>query len=904
MGPEAKTKEQLLAELSELRERVAELEAERLERKKADEAPCPSKDQFRAIYEQAPLGIALLDSQTGQFLNVNYRYAEIAGLTPAEMLQLDFQSITHPDDLEADLSNMARLRAGEIRFFQMEKRYVRPGGAIVWVRLSVAPMWLEGESPTCHLAMVEDITDRKRVEDALRESENKNRFLADLIRLSSQPVGVGYPDGRFGLVNNAFEQLVGYGMEELQSIDWTRDLTPGEWRPMEQLKLEELHRTQKPVRYEKEYIRKDGARVPVELLVHLVTDADGKPKYYYSYVTDITERKKAEEHLRKSEERYRSLFEQSLDGILLTAPDGRIFRANPAACEMLGRSELEICEGGRECVVDTSDPRLSSALEERIKAGRFTGELRYRRGDSTPFTVELSSSSLSSEEGEARSHIIFRDISDRKQVEEKLTASEEKYRTLFENMNEIVAVDELIYDSNGQAVDWRILDVNPAYLRGSGKAREDIIDRCFSEIHGIEQALEPAISRFAQVVKTGEPVRFEQYFEPLGIHMLISAFHLGGARFATASIDVSEQKQTEHALVESKQFLRAALDGLAAHIAILDEDGTILLVNSSWRDFAETNGLPAEKVSEGTNYLHVCASVEGQEKDDATLFGDGIRRVLSGATESYSLEYPCHSPTDKRWFLGRVTPFPGDSPKRVVIAHHDITGRKHTEEAIRVQSEQLRALARRLAEVEEIERQKLARELHDQIGQNLSALGVNITLLKVLVPGGAREERLLGCLDDSGVLLEQTIALVRDLMVDLRPPGLDEYGLLEALRWYAANFSRRTGIAVEIVGEEPIQRLQPLQEIALFRIAQEALRNVLKHARATRVTLTHEKEGGLVRLIIADNGVGFDPTSQKPGAFRGWGILIMQERALGAGGKCRIESQPGRGARVLVEAAR
>jgi PAS domain-containing protein len=127
MEHEAKTKEQLLAELSELRERIAELEKERLERKREDEAPCLSNDQFRAIYEQAPLGIALLDSRTGQFLNVNHQYAEIVGLTSAEMLQLDFKAITHPDDLAADLNNMARLLAGESRSFQMEKRYVRPG---------------------------------------------------------------------------------------------------------------------------------------------------------------------------------------------------------------------------------------------------------------------------------------------------------------------------------------------------------------------------------------------------------------------------------------------------------------------------------------------------------------------------------------------------------------------------------------------------------------------------------------------------------------------------------------------------------------------------------------------------------------------------------------------------------
>ena len=93
---------------------------------------------------------------------------------------------------------------------------------------------------------------------------------------------MGYPDGRLGLVNKAFEQLTGYSREELRSIDWAKILTPPEWREIEQKKLEELHRTGQPVRYEKEYVRKDGTRVPIELLVHLVNDADEKPQYYYS----------------------------------------------------------------------------------------------------------------------------------------------------------------------------------------------------------------------------------------------------------------------------------------------------------------------------------------------------------------------------------------------------------------------------------------------------------------------------------------------------------------------------------------------------------------------------------------------------------------------------------------------
>lgn len=135
-------------------------------------------------------------------------------------------------------------------------------------------------------------------ERALHESLQRNTFLSDILDSASQPFGVGYPDGRLGIVNPAFEELTGYTADELQRIDWAATLTPPEWLDVERKSLEELHRTGKPVRYEKEYIKKDGTRVAIELLVHLVADKDGNPQYYYSFITDITERKQAEEVLK------------------------------------------------------------------------------------------------------------------------------------------------------------------------------------------------------------------------------------------------------------------------------------------------------------------------------------------------------------------------------------------------------------------------------------------------------------------------------------------------------------------------------------------------------------------------------------------------------------------------------
>ena len=141
---------------------------------------------------------------------------------------------------------------------------------------------------------------------------------------------------------------------------------------------------------------------------------------------------------------------------------------------------------------------------------------------------------------------------------------------------------------------------------------------------------------------------------------------------------------------ESEPFARSALDSLSAHIAILEESGVIVLVNETWRKFAASNGAVGN-VAEGANYLRVCESAVGKQFVDAAAFAEGIRSVLSGQREEFALEYPCHSPTEKRWFIGRVTRFPGDGPPHAVVAHEHITERKQAEEALRLRDRAIAA---------------------------------------------------------------------------------------------------------------------------------------------------------------------------------------------------------------------
>jgi PAS domain S-box-containing protein len=232
-------------------------------------------------------------------------------------------------------------------------------------------------------------------------------------------------------------------------------------------------------------------------------------------------------------------------------------------------------------------------------------------------------------------------------------------------------------------------------------------------------------------------------------------------------IDVHERVVVEEALQRSRHSLKAALDGLSASIAVLDDRGTILFVNKTWREFAEQNGLTADSVSEGTNYLQVCDGVAGEDSGEAARFAGGIRAVLSGETHSYVVEYPCHAPDKKRWFTGRVTVFPGEGSPRVIVAHEDISARKQAEEALDIASARLLERSRRGGRLNEALNEVGAKlnasfaldpALDDVLKTACAALECDTALLARASLGDWRVEHAFGVeLPDAGLVFDQLL---------------------------------------------------------------------------------------------------------------------------------------------------
>ncbi len=233
----------------------------------------------------------------------------------------------------------------------------------------------------------------------------------------------------------------------------------------------------------------------------------------------------------------------------------------------------------------------------------------------------------------------------------------------------------------------------------------------------------------------------------------------------------------------------------------------------------------------------------------------------------------------------------------------DISERKKTEAELQEYATRLQVTSRRLLEVQENERRTLARELHDTVGQELTALSLNLVMIADALPAGAAPA-VRSRLDDCRTLLEDTTAHLRDVMVELRPPGIDELGLLAALQEHARRVASRTGLTLNVTGVEPRQRFPTPVAIALFRIVQEALNNTVKHAGAGAVLIELREQADLLRLSLADDGRGFEPARPAPRASCGMGMTTMRERAEAIGARLGIESDIGHGTRITVELPR
>ncbi len=384
------------------------------ERKETEEALRETEARLRELFDEAPVGYHELDS-AGRIVRVNRTELSMLGYTADEVVGRPVWEFV----LESEASRqaiLAKLAGGEV-VPAFERTYLRKDGTRAPVLIQDRLLRDVAGRITGLRSTIQDISARKQAEEAALENQ---RVLEAVLETTRALIVLADPEGRILLFNRACEQLTGYSRQEVLGQPIADCFHDQAWASiaLKSLVDPDAHGLCAP--YEYPWQTKSGERRLVEWRFRVFPFPRDGRRCVLGTGIDITARKGAEEALRESEARYRSLFENSIDAVLLTIPDGRILAANREACRMFGRSEEEICQVGRAGLVDLTDPRLPVLLDERARTGTTRGELTFIRKDGTRLIGEVSSAVFGDHKGVAQSSTIIRDITDRKRAEEML----------------------------------------------------------------------------------------------------------------------------------------------------------------------------------------------------------------------------------------------------------------------------------------------------------------------------------------------------------------------------------------------------------------------------------------------------------------------------------------------------
>jgi PAS domain S-box-containing protein len=596
------------------------------------------------------------------------------------------------------------------------------------------------------------------------------------------------------------------------------------------------------------------------------------------------------------DDQYRRVVELSPDGIFITR-DSRIVFVNPAAIRIFGASTADEVLGRSPFEFFHIDQHVH--LRDRVSkllAGRTVPVNEERAVGLNGVVTEVEVACTLFEDSNGRAiESVMRDITERKRTEAALRESEERLSLAF------AGAQEGVWDWNletGQVVyspRWKqMLGYEEWEIEPHVSAWERLLH---PDDHERARALNAAVARgergyeaefrlrhkaghFVDVLSRGLPVRRE----PGGPVVRIVGTHF----------DLTERKRAESALRESEERLTLAFAGAQEGIYDWNLETGAVVYSPHWKRMLGYEDHEIEP--------HVSAFERLIHPDDLNR-ATHVNTSVSQGEMPYEMEFRLrHKNGHYIHVLSRGFPVrrePNGPVVRIVGTHFDLTERKQAEEAReRQRSERARTeLLGRLVFAQEDERRRIAREMHDQFGEQLTALGLRIRAIKEAANGHGDLSAQIAALEDVAQQLDRD---VDHLVWELRPTALDDLGLRAALANYIEDWSRRVQIHAELhSGGLSTERLASEIETTLYRIAQEALNNIAKHAHARQVEIILERRTDQVLLIVEDDGVGFDPV-EIDGGRRGFGLLGMQERAALVGATIQIESAPGEGTTIFV----
>ena len=728
---------------------------------------------------------------------------------------------------------------------------------------------------------IRDITERKKTEEALRESEQRYRAIFE--QAADSIVLIDVETGELVEFNDRTHKNLGYTREEFRNLK-IPDFEVIESAEETRKHLEKITRTGADT-FETKHRTKEGEIRDIQISSRAISIRD--KDFVQSIWHDITERKKAEEALTESEEKFRNLSEQSPNMIFINR-QGRVVYANKKCEEVMGYKREEFYHPDFDFMTLIA-PEFRQLIKTNLSSHMKGEEVKpYEYGLITKDGEKLDAiitTKLMKYDGENSILGTITDITERKQTEEKLRVREQTLRAFLNAPTE----SAILVDTEGT-----ILDINRIAAQRLGKSAEELIGMGIYDYLPTDIA-EYRKARGAEVIRSGKPLRFQderadRYYD----NNIYPVFDDEGkvSAIGVFSGDITERKRAQEALKESEEKYRAIVERAPDSIVTVDLKGIVTSCNTalleqtgySEQDFVGRHFTknPTMRIKDIPKYLKIFRSlVTGKVPEPLELVG-----IYKDGSEHLGEVHI--SIIRKR---GKIIGFQAMT--------RDITERKQAEEKLREYQEQLKSLASELTLAEERERRRIATELHDEISQSLFISKMKLEALDK----SASDKKYDDTIDEINNSLGRIIAAMRSLTFDLSSPILYEFGFEQAVaEWLNEQVEKKHGIATELEDDGLPKQLDDDIRVILFRNVRELLINVVKHARAKKVKVSIQKVDNRIRVSVEDDGVGFESARAeslitKKEAF---GLFSIRERLESLGGNLEIKSSPGCGCRITI----
>lgn len=978
------------------------------EQKQAEQALRESEERYRMLIDLSPSGIFVYSG--GKTLYVNQAACRILGAdSPDQILPHPALHFVHPDCHAAVLDNARSLLEGGGPVRRAERKYLKLDGSVIHVEVEAAPIVWNGERAI--QGIFSDITARKAAEETLYRTTS---ILTALIQNSPVAIITSDTEGRLSSWNPAASCMFGWteeevlggqapyiapeNQEEAEAL-WDLALAGGNTQGLELVRH-----------------RKDGTQIDIEFWGGALRDRHGAVTGAFGVMADITERKRAEEALRASEERFRTTFEKAAVGMYLCSLDGRILQVNPAFCRILGYEEAELLRRDFQSITHPDDlqcnlPRLTQLIQGEV-ASLFI-EKRHLHKDGSFIWVHASVSVLHDYVGQPTQLLaMVQDITERKRAEEALQRSERQLRTVLdtlpigvwftdaqgrvlygnpvghqiwshaarvglrehqsgqlwweriegtelphrwaigtvmtrreailnetielettdgrrmtvrnsavpvrsddgvilgaivlnEDITERVLAEEALRQQHGLLTaimnaatdiifvkdrEGRYVHMNPAGARALGLPVEEVIGW---NDHAVWPADLAASCRAAdqQVLATGETVTVEEVSTLRGtriVYLTTKAPYrdAAGAMIGIIGVsrDITERKQVEEALRNSEARLMEAQR--IAHIGSWELDLTANRL--TWSDEIYRI-FEIDPQQFGACYEAFLALVHPHDRD---LVHHAYQQSLA-TREAYNIVHRLLMP-DGRLKIVReqceTTYDPDGRPIRSLGTIQDITEHKRAEEALQQREQDLRHAVE--------ERERISQDLHDGILQSLYAVGLGLESCKPLITQGKHKDAFT-TVEQAISQLNHVMAEVRNFIAGLESEVLQGGNFEAALRTVIGLATQSHPLDCRVhIDQEALPHIPMDRALQLLNILREALSNIVRHAQASSVSVSLRRLRRTIRIRVHDNGVGFDFTTA---SGTGHGLQNMAARAKKIAGHFDLRSAPGRGTTIIVD---